>query len=304
MTAQVVPLGGTLRVDGRERACLERGDSDFNMTAAETLEATGAAGGEVPAEFWAEREIEVTFKDSDMTWLLFLSAPASFRCDFRDHLGAAFGHQVRGAPPLRRAGAAAVYAGCSARPFLSVAAYASPPLATRSSHFTVRACIDSTRALPSQPERHAQLAPPFFRLEGTGTPWKAGGVRLALANNCTTAQTDPTFCPFEDPAANPSAAAPPAAPPPESPATPPVPPAVRPHNRSRWSELLRSHAGVFPSVEAEARFAFPGGRQFDPVSGEVVDSEVVDTSLAMSFDWDARWCGSKSISLISLFFSE
>jgi hypothetical protein len=149
-------------------------------------------------------QISFTLADSDATWLLFVSAPGWWRCDYRDHLSSAHGHQA---------------------------------------------------------------VPPFFRAEASAPFGSGGGVRLALANNCTTGKRDPMFCRWtvdpQDFADGPHA----------------------PHNRSAWAALLRKHAGVWPSVDAVPLFVFPTERRFDPISGELLMQE---SELNLQVNWNAR----------------
>jgi len=159
VVASMAPLNGQVLVDGRLVDCAALGEDVANATA------HGSVDPEAPA-FWVERDVAVTFAASDMTWLVFVSSPGLFRCDFRGAL----------APPN-------------------------------------------------------QLKVPFFRLEAAAVV-REGGLRLALVNNCTTATSDPTFCPA-------------------------APTGVRKHDRTGYAALLRAHAGVYPAVSPDQALCAP-----------------------------------------------
>ena len=191
MLVGMAPLDGKVTVDGNQTIyCDDLGDAGFNVSAAENMDPKAST------IFWVDKDMTVSFGQSNMEWIVFVSSPGFFMCDYRGPLG----------PPH-------------------------------------------------------QFKKPFFRLQSVESV-NSGGVRLALVNNCTTATSDPTYCPST------------------------MTGGFREHDRSKYAALLKKHAGVYPSVNAEALFAFSSDRTFDPVSGEVIEST---QPLKLQIDWDARW---------------
>jgi hypothetical protein len=113
---------------------------------------------------------------------------------------------------------------------------------------------------------------------------QGGGLRLALSNNCTTGNSDPTYCKDDvittttttDSSSSSKHAA----------ASSEIIMVKPHHDRKAYTKLLSQHAGVYPGSDAKPKFTFPGSRRFDSVTGEIVDS---DEQLTMIFDWDPKW---------------
>jgi hypothetical protein len=132
LVAEVVPLNGQIVVDGIEESpvqCASLGPNEHDMTLPQPSSSPTTTSNN---SFTVNKEMKFTLRDSDMTWLVFVSQPTKFRCDFRDHLGVPY-----------------------------------------------------------------QLALPFFRIVAE-KPFLNGGIRIAMANNCSTAKSDPTFCNKKD----------------------------------------------------------------------------------------------------------